>query len=124
MKNELVEVKIGYGKGIGFVIPLLVDKNCTDEKIKTVAIKCFKEYMPTHEEVQSVETYLQDRQAYLLINRIREKRYSRAHVKVRGKVEMFECPDCGFEFNAVHQTDDEQGGYECPLCELDRVKKS
>ena len=33
-------------------------------------------------------------------------------------VDIFSCPDCGFEFNAQHECDDEIGGYECPNCEV------
>lgn len=38
-------------------------------------------------------------------------------------VEIFECPDCGFEFNAMHEVDEQVGGWECPLCEVDELKK-
>ena len=33
-------------------------------------------------------------------------------------VDIYSCPDCGFEFNAHHVCDDEIGGYECPECEV------
>jgi rubredoxin len=38
-------------------------------------------------------------------------------------VEIFECPDCGFEFNAIHEADEQVGGWECPLCEADELNK-
>lgn len=31
--------------------------------------------------------------------------------------DIYECPDCGFEYNSGHEVDDEEGGYECPNCE-------
>jgi ssDNA-binding Zn-finger/Zn-ribbon topoisomerase 1 len=45
------------------------------------------------------------------------KVYYRGDVEIVTKtVEIFECPDCGFEFNAHHENDDQVGGWECPLC--------
>jgi rubredoxin len=37
-------------------------------------------------------------------------------------VEIFECPDCGFEFNAMHEVDEQVGGWECPLCEVEELQ--
>ncbi|KFM98673.1 hypothetical protein [Bacillus clarus] len=53
------------------------------------------------------------------------KRHSKdGNVTIKEKVEMFECPDCGFGFDAFHEIDDEHGGYECPVCELDENKRA
>jgi rubredoxin len=52
------------------------------------------------------------------------KRYYESDVKTETKtVEIFECPDCGFEFNAMHEVDEQVGGWECPLCEVDELQK-
>lgn len=52
------------------------------------------------------------------------KRYNYNDVKIETKtVNIFDCPDCGFEFNAYHEVDDQVGGWECPLCEIDELKE-
>lgn len=49
------------------------------------------------------------------------KTYTKTDVEiVTKKVEIFECPDCGFEFNAMHE--DEKGGWTCSLCEIEDYK--
>ncbi len=53
------------------------------------------------------------------------KRYYIKDVKpLRKTVDIFECPDCGFEFNAMHEVDEQVGGWECPLCEVDEKDKA
>lgn len=53
------------------------------------------------------------------------RRYYENEVKTETKtVKIFECPDCGFEFNAIHEADDSVGGWECPLCEVDELRKA
>ncbi len=39
------------------------------------------------------------------------------HITIDKVVDMYECPDCGFEYNACQELDTDEGGYECPLCE-------
>lgn len=34
------------------------------------------------------------------------------------EIEVVDCPDCGFEYNAEHSNDNDKTIYECPLCEL------
>lgn len=36
-------------------------------------------------------------------------------------VKVWSCPDCGFSFDAFH-TDDPDGGYSCPVCEVGRLR--
>ena len=33
-----------------------------------------------------------------------------------GEVQLWECPSCGFAFDAVHEDDEIGGGYSCPEC--------
>jgi DNA-directed RNA polymerase subunit RPC12/RpoP len=40
----------------------------------------------------------------------------------RKEIDVYECPDCGFEFNAVHEMDDGEGGYICPTCETEELE--
>lgn len=51
------------------------------------------------------------------------KRYYKKEQLSIKNVEIFECPDCGFEFNAMHEVDEQVGGWECPLCEVDELKQ-
>jgi Zn ribbon nucleic-acid-binding protein len=44
------------------------------------------------------------------------KRYHGDQFTVKETVELFECPDCGFRFDAMHKQDDDKGGYVCPAC--------
>ena len=50
------------------------------------------------------------------------KRYvngeERHHISTNMMINTYQCPDCGFEYNAQHTQDDEEGGYICPLCEV------
>lgn len=39
------------------------------------------------------------------------------------KVELWECEDCGFGFDAIHENDTPEGGYSCPLCAEARLEK-
>jgi len=41
-------------------------------------------------------------------------RYRGDQFIVKETAELFECPDCGFRFDAIHTQDDEHGGYVCP----------
>lgn len=50
------------------------------------------------------------------------KRYYEKDLVSTKTVEIFECPDCGFEFNAMHEVDEQVGGWECPLCEVEELK--
>ena len=47
------------------------------------------------------------------------KRYYAKELVETELVKIYECPDCGFEFNAIHEADEQVGGWECPLCELE-----
>lgn len=38
-------------------------------------------------------------------------------------VELWECEDCGFAFDAIHENDTPEGGYSCPLCAESRLEK-
>lgn len=50
-------------------------------------------------------------------------RYFEPTADIQAKeIQMFKCPECGFEFNAIHEVDDDVGGWECPLCEVDELK--
>lgn len=40
----------------------------------------------------------------------------------RKMVEMWECPDCGFEMNAIH-IDDNGGAHTCPACHEVNARK-
>jgi hypothetical protein len=52
------------------------------------------------------------------------RRYHKNDVQIATKtVEIFECPECGFEFNAMHEVDNLTGGWECPLCEIDELQQ-
>lgn len=44
------------------------------------------------------------------------KRYHGDQFIVQYMAELFVCPDCGFRFDAIHEQDDEEGGYVCPAC--------
>jgi predicted RNA-binding Zn-ribbon protein involved in translation (DUF1610 family) len=50
-------------------------------------------------------------------------RYHGDQFIVKETVELFECPDCGFRFDAIHTQDDEHGGYVCPNCHNEEVSK-
>lgn len=50
------------------------------------------------------------------------KRYYKKEQLTIKNVEIFECPDCGFEFNAMHEVDEQVGGWECPLCEVEELQ--
>lgn len=32
-------------------------------------------------------------------------------------VDLYECPDCGFCWDAIHTQNDDEGGWVCPNCE-------
>ncbi|PAF24406.1 hypothetical protein CHH61_19120 [Shouchella clausii] len=38
-------------------------------------------------------------------------------------LKLYTCPDCGFSFDAAHTIDDQEGGYICPVCEVDSVRE-
>ena len=40
----------------------------------------------------------------------------------KGQIRLWTCDRCGFSFDAEH-TDEPNGGYSCPCCELDDYKK-
>lgn len=42
-----------------------------------------------------------------------------ANVKI---TEVIECPDCAFEFGAIHEQSDRKGIYTCPNCEADNYQ--
>jgi len=49
-----------------------------------------------------------------------QKKYAESQQQ---KVELWECEDCGFSFNAIHEDDTPEGGYSCPLCAESRLAK-
>jgi DNA-directed RNA polymerase subunit RPC12/RpoP len=51
------------------------------------------------------------------------KRYYEKDLVCTELVKIYNCPDCGFEFNAMHEVDEQVGGWECPLCEVDELQK-
>lgn len=65
--SEFVKVKICYGYGIVFDIELHAEVGVSDEVLKEKAIEHFKEFMPTIEQVQRVNSYLEEKRAWLQI---------------------------------------------------------
>ncbi|MCK2000378.1 hypothetical protein MZM54_03105 [[Brevibacterium] frigoritolerans] len=66
-KNEIAEVRIGFGYGIEFVVPILAKIGCSEENLKAAAIEHFRKYMPTKQEIESVEDLLLTGKAYIRV---------------------------------------------------------
>lgn len=52
------------------------------------------------------------------------KKYTKRELELREcierkEIEIVMCPDCGFEYSALHSSDGIVPTYECPLCELE-----
>lgn len=69
MTHELPRVHICFGYGITFSVDLHVEVGTSEEELKRLAILHFKKHMPTTEQVLHVEHYLDNKKAWLEIER-------------------------------------------------------
>lgn len=50
------------------------------------------------------------------------KRYtSKEHIRKDQVLDLFECPECGFCFDATCTQNDDEGGWICPHCESEEL---
>ncbi|GGA55983.1 hypothetical protein GCM10007416_31470 [Kroppenstedtia guangzhouensis] len=51
------------------------------------------------------------------------KRYtSKEHIRKEQVLDLFECPECGFRFEASQTQNDDEGGWVCPHCESEELE--
>lgn len=67
--EEFVTVKVCYGYGIVFSVDLHAEIGTPDEVLQEKALAILKEYMPTPEQVDKTSTYLEEKRAWLKIER-------------------------------------------------------
>lgn len=65
--EEFVTVKICYGYGIVFSVDLHAEIGISDEVLQEKALEHFKKFMPTPDQVNKAETYLEEKRAWLKI---------------------------------------------------------
>lgn len=74
--SEVVTVKICYGYGIVFSVDLHTEIGTPDEVLREKAIEHFKKFMPNPEQVEKVETYLEEDRAWLKVKHEGSYRHS------------------------------------------------
>lgn len=55
--NEIVNVSVTFGKGVVFVIPLLVKRGMSNEDLTKLAFSHMRANMPSQQDIDSMETF-------------------------------------------------------------------
>lgn len=68
-RNTLAEVRIGFGKGVELVTTVLVGRDSSEEAIKRAAVEIIQKNMPSAYEVDNVGSLVENRRAFITVNK-------------------------------------------------------